>query len=155
MSAPQLSSADIRTDLSTRQAKLKWVIVVDETLPAGRLVNAAACVSATVGKILPDMVGHDGKDASGGRHPGLPWAGCSILAADADTLRAVRARAVVQEDELLIVDMPQLAQTSRVYDEYLDRLADTGSEELTYCALSLVGPRNRIDKLVGKLSLLR
>lgn len=155
MSTPQLSSEDIRTDLSTRKAKLKWVIVVDETLAAGRLVNAAACMAAAVGKALPDLVGRDGEDASGVPHPGLPWAGCSVLAADAGTLHTLRAEAMAKGDELLIIDMPELAQTSRVYDEYLDQLASIKTEDLTYCAMSLVGPRNKIDRLVRKLRLLR
>ncbi|WP_225448321.1 DUF2000 family protein [Streptacidiphilus sp. P02-A3a] len=101
MSTPRLSSEDIRTDLSTRKAKLKWVIVVDETVAAGRLVNAAACMAATVGKTPPDLVGREGEDASGGAHPGLPWAGCSVLAAEAGTLHALRAEAVAEGDELL------------------------------------------------------
>jgi hypothetical protein len=155
VSTPQLSSEDIRTDLSTRQAKLKWVIVVDDSLAAGRLVNAAACMAAAVGKALPDLVGRAGEDASGVRHPGLPWAGCSILATDASTLNTLRAEAAARGDELLIVDMPEVARTSSIYDEYLDQLAGRRKEDLIYCAISLVGPRKKIDKLVRKLSLLR
>jgi hypothetical protein len=155
MSTPQLSSEDIRTDLSTRKAKLKWVIVVDGTLAAGRLVNAAACMAAAVGRTLPELVGRDGDDASGVPHPGLPWAGCSVLAADAGTLRTLRTGAAAEGDELLIIDMPELAQTSRVYDEYLDQLSGIKTEDLAYCAISLVGPRNTIDRLVRKLPLLR
>ncbi|WP_299535417.1 DUF2000 domain-containing protein [uncultured Streptomyces sp.] len=152
--APRLSDEDIRTDLSTRQARLKWVIVVDEALPAGRQANAAACMAASVGRALPELVGRDGEDASGAAHPGLPWAGCSVLAADAATLHGVRGRAAALGGEVLVVDMPEQAQTSRVYDEYLDRLAGTGADDLTYCAVSLVGPRKKVDKLVRTLSLL-
>ncbi|WP_405818359.1 DUF2000 domain-containing protein [Streptomyces sp. NBC_00838] len=144
----------VRTDLSTRHAPLKWVVVVDEDLPAGRAVNAAACMAAAVGKALPDLLGGDGHDGSGHPHPGLPWAGCSVLAADAATLHALREKAAAKED-VFVVDMPEPAQTSRIYDEYLDLLAGTKHEDLTYHAVSLVGPRNRIGKLVGKLPLLR
>ncbi|MGW6239691.1 DUF2000 domain-containing protein [Streptomyces sp. NPDC055094] len=150
----RLADEDITTDRSTRQARLKWVIVVDESLPAGRITNAAACMAAAVGKALPGLLGPDGADASGVTHPGLPWAGCTVLAADGGTLRALRAKAATK-DEVLIVDMPEPAQTSRVYDEYLGVLAGTGQDDLGYCAVSLVGPRNRIDRLVGGLSLLR
>ncbi|QXE33170.1 DUF2000 domain-containing protein [Streptomyces sp. GMY02] len=153
MSLPRLTSEDVTTDRSTRQAQLKWVIVVDETLPAGRAANAAACMAAAVGKALPHLLGPDGKDASGAVHPGLPWAGCTVLAADAETLREVRAKAAAK-DEILIVDMPESAQTSRVYDEYLDALAATGEDGLNPCGISVVGPRNRIDRLVGRLGLL-
>ncbi|QHY94119.1 hypothetical protein SSPS47_03120 [Streptomyces sp. S4.7] len=147
----------VRTDLSTRRAPLKWVIVVDQDLPAGRAVNAAACTAAAVGRALPDLLGgdgRDGRDGSGHVHPGLPWAGCSVLAADTATLHALREKAAAKED-VLVVDMPEPAQTSRIYDEYLDLLAGTKHEDLTYHAVALVGPRNRIGKLVGKLFLLR
>lgn len=143
-----------RTDLSTRRAPLKWVVVIDEDLPAGRAVNAAACTAAAVGRALPHLLGGDGRDGSGHVHPGLPWAGCSVLAADAATLHSLREKATAKDD-VFVVDMPEPAQTSRIYDEYLDLLAGTKHEDLTYHAVGLVGPRNRISKLVGKLPLLR
>ena len=37
---------EIRTDEPTRSARLKWVVIVDEALPAGRAVNSAVCVAA-------------------------------------------------------------------------------------------------------------
>ncbi|KOG87299.1 hypothetical protein ADK38_26215 [Streptomyces varsoviensis] len=144
----------MRTDLSTRQAKLKWVIVMDADLPAGRQANAAACIAAGVGRHRPQLLGADAEDADGYRHPGLPWAGCSILAADTATLSALRAKAAEKAD-VLVVDMPENAQNVRVYDQYLEQIAGTKAADLTYCAVSLLGPRNRVDKLVGKLPLLR
>ncbi|MEV8401795.1 DUF2000 domain-containing protein [Streptomyces niveus] len=143
-----------RTGLSTREAPLKWVVVIDAELPAGRAVNAAACMAAAVGRALPGLLGDDGRDASGHLHPGLPWAGCSVLAADTATLHALREKAAAKED-VFVVDMPEPAQTSRIYDEYLGLLAGTKHEDLTYHAVALVGPRNRISRLVGKLPLLR
>ncbi|MGW1020714.1 DUF2000 domain-containing protein [Streptomyces niveus] len=143
-----------RTGVSTREAPLKWVVVIDADLPAGRAVNAAACMAAAVGKALPGLLGDDGRDASGHLHPGLPWAGCSVLAADTATLHALREKAAAKED-VFVADMPEPAQTSRIYDEYLGLLAGTKHEDLTYHAVALVGPRNRISKLVGKLPLLR
>jgi hypothetical protein len=155
MFLPQLTDEDVRTHQPTRKARLKWVIVVDESLPAGRVTNAAACMAAAVGKALPELLGPGGADASGVAHPGLPWAGCTVLAANADSLRELRMKAATESEEMLIVDMPEPAQTSRVYDEYLGVLAETEHTELGYCAISLVGPRNAVDRLVGRLSLLR
>lgn len=86
-------------------------------------------------------------------HPGLPWTGCCVLAADTATLHALREKAAAKED-VFVADMPAPARTSRIY-EYLDLLAGTKHEDLTYHAVALVGPRNRIGKLVGKLPLLR
>lgn len=123
---------------------------MDRDLPAGRVVNAAACMAAAVGRALPDLLGGDGRDASGQVRSGLPWAGCSVLAADTATVHALREKAAAKED-VFVADMPAPAQTSRIYDEYLDLLAGTKHEDLTYHAVALVGPRNRI----GKLPLLR
>ena len=46
------------------------------------------------------------------------------------------------------------AQAHRVYDAYLAELADTGPDDLAVCAFSVFGPRNRVDKITGKLTLL-
>ncbi len=51
--------------------------------------------------------------------------------------------------------MPAAAQAHRVYDHYLAELARTGPQHLAVCAFSLVGPRNRIDKITKRLALLR
>ena len=144
---------DVRPGESTRSAKLKWVVVVDGALPSGVAVNAAVCVAAATSANVSGLLGRDGHDRAGSTHPGLPWAGCSILAADAETLAEIRAKAVVSEG-VYVADMPSHAQRTRVYDDYLAQLADADSAEITYAALSIIGPRNRIDKLVKRLPLL-
>ncbi|WNV88501.1 DUF2000 domain-containing protein [Umezawaea sp. Da 62-37] len=152
--ALSLAPDEIRTDLPTRHAKLKWVMVVDTALGAGLIANAAVCMAAAVGNAIPTLLGPGTTDASGSHHPGLPWTGCSILAGDVDKVREIRAKAAAK-DGLLVVDMPEQAQTSRVYDEYLAAVAGTEAADLTYYAVSVVGPRNKVDKLVGGLPLLR
>jgi hypothetical protein len=66
---------------------------------------------------------------------------------------AARARAASSED-VLLVDMPAVAQAHRVYDHYLAELAGTDPEDLSVCAFSVIGPRNRVDKITRKLALL-
>jgi hypothetical protein len=51
--------------------------------------------------------------------------------------------------------MPRIAQTNRVYDDHLAELAETKPKDLAASAVSIIGPRNRISKLVRNLSLLR
>jgi len=139
--------------VSTREAHLKWVIVVDAALPAGRAVNAAVCVAAATQDRVTGLLGPDVADASGSAHPGLPWIGCSILAAPGSRLGELRAKAGARED-VFVADMPAAAQATRVYAEYRDEIAARAAGEHDYVALSLVGPRNRIDRLVGGLPLL-
>jgi Protein of unknown function (DUF2000) len=147
------SPEEIITGESTRSAKYKWVIVVDAGVPAGRMVNAVACVAAATGTFVDGLVAHGGPDASGHAHPGLPWAGCSILGGASEDVAAARARAASSQDVLLI-DMPAAAQQHRIYDHYLAELARTDPGDLAVCAFSVVGPRNRVDKITGKLTLL-
>jgi len=144
---------EIVTSEPTRSAKYKWVIVVDTSLPAAPMVNAVACVAATAGAFVDGLIAHGGPDSSGHAHPGLPWTGCTILGGTPEDVAAVRARAASQED-VLLVDMPAVAQAHRVYDHYLAELARTDPSDLAVRAFSLVGPRNRVDKITKKLILL-
>jgi hypothetical protein len=145
--------SEIDQSASTRAARLKWVILINETLPPGRAVNAAICVAAATSSAVSGLLGDDAVDADGNPHPGLPWAGCSILTADAETMRTIRVKGAAHP-EMFVADMPAAAQNTRVYSEYLATVGETGSEEIEYYALSLFGPRNRVDRLVGRLPLM-
>jgi hypothetical protein len=142
---------EIRIMESTRATRLKWVIVVDQDLPPGRAVNAAACVAGATGVGVPGLLGPDAADGTGAVHPGLPWGGCAVLSASGAHLTQIR-RTAWEFPEIFVADMPEVAQAVRVYAEYVDRVA--AEAEMPYLAVSIVGPRKRVDKLVGKLPLL-
>ncbi|GIG27834.1 DUF2000 domain-containing protein [Cellulomonas marina] len=144
---------EIRTAEPTRSARLKWVVVVAEELPPGRAVNAAVCVAAATSRAVTGLLGPDARDADGSVHPGLPWAGCTVLVAPAAALVALRAKAAAAAD-VFVADMPEAAQTTRVYDEYLAAVAGATGEDLGLLAVGVVGPRNRVDRIVGRLPLL-
>ena len=144
---------EIVTSEPTRAARYKWAIVVDTTVPAGRMANAVACVAAATGALVSGLIAPGGPDGSGHVHPGLPWAGCTILGGTPEEIAAVRARATASEG-VLVADMPASAQTNRVYDDYLAELAGTKPDDLNVTAFSVIGPRNRVDKMVKKLALL-
>jgi hypothetical protein len=137
----------------TRAARLKWVVVVDSALPPGRAANAAICAAAATSTAVVGLLGDDAVDADGNAHPGLPWAGCTVLAADVDTLRTIRAKAAARPD-FFVADMPAAAQQTRVYTEYLTAVRQTAADRIDYSAVSIIGPRNPVDKIVGKLPLL-
>jgi Protein of unknown function (DUF2000) len=152
---PQLGYApeEIVTSEPTRSARYKWVIVVDAAIPAGLMANAVACIAASTGALVGGLVARGGPDASGQLHPGLPWAGCSVLGGGAEEIAAVRGRAAASAG-VLVVDMPAAAQSHRVYDDYLAELARTAPDDLAACAFSIVGGRSQVDKLTRKLALL-
>ena len=145
------TTEEINPNAPTRAARLKWVIVVDGALPAGRATNAAICTAAATSSAVTGLLGDDAVDADGNAHPGLPWAGCTVLTADATTLRTIRAKAAARPD-FFVADMPAAAQHTRVYTEYLAAVKEAA--DLDYYAVSIVGPRNPVDKIVGRLALL-
>lgn len=144
---------EIDTSAPTRAARLKWVIVVNESLAPGLAANAAICAAAATSPHIEGLLGPGAVDADGNTHPGLPWAGCSVLVADAATLRVIRAKAAAHE-QTFVADMPAAAQRTRVYDEYLTTVSETAAEDIDYYAVSLLGPRNRVDRIIGRLPLL-
>lgn len=141
-------------ELATRALPVRWAVVVDGGLPAGLVTNAAACLGAAVAALVPAVIGDSARDASGTLHPGLPWLGCTVLRGDAATVRVVRSRALC-DPAVLVADMSAVAQQVRVYADYLARLRDAAEERLAYYAVSVLGPRKAIDRLVGSLPLLR
>jgi hypothetical protein len=150
--ASWIDSLDHRSDLPTRELPVKWVIVMDRDLPRGLQANAAANLAASVGRTVPAILGAGGADASGGTHAGLPWIGCTVLAAPGAIVSRVRADAAADPD-LLVADMAVIAQQLNVYDDYLAELAR--SEDPSYYAVSLLGPRATVERLTGRLPLLR
>ncbi|WP_213814205.1 DUF2000 domain-containing protein [Glaciihabitans sp. dw_435] len=144
---------EIDTSAPTRAARLKWVIVVNDSLSPGLAVNAASCVSAATSQHIAGLLGEGVVDLDGSDHPGLPWAGCSVLEADVDSLRVIRAKADAHP-ETFVVDMPAAAQQTRVYDEYRAAVAESSGDAIDYYAVSIVGPRNAVDRIVKRLSLL-
>lgn len=144
---------EIRLDEPTRSARLKWVVVVDEALEPGRAANAVACVTAATATGVPGLMGPAAPDARGDAHTGLPWTGCTVLGAPRATLAELRAKAAAAPG-VHVADMPAIAQQIRVYTEYLAAMAEQPVDGHDYLALSIVGPRNRVDRLVGKLRLL-
>lgn len=144
---------EIVTSEPTRSARYKWAIVVDTGIPAGQMVNAAACVAAATGAQVRGLIAHGGPDASGYDHPGLPWAGCTVLGATAEEITAVRAKASARPD-IVVIDMPAAAQAHRVYDDYLAELSRTELGDLHVRAFSIFGPRNPVEKITKRLALL-
>jgi hypothetical protein len=144
---------EVVTSEATRSVRLKWVIVVLDSAPTGLQANATVCVTAATVVAVPGLLGPEGSDAAGRTHAGLPWTGCTVLSATAEQLDAIQERARAH-DEVFLADMPTAGQTNRVYDDYLAELSGTAPADIRPLAISLVGPRNAVDRLVKRLPLL-
>jgi hypothetical protein len=133
---------------------LKCVMVIAEELPTGLAVNAAAVLAVTLGHSIPSVVGPGAVDASGQTPASLISITLPILKAQAAAIRQIKTRAE-QMGGLLVVDLPEPAQTARTYDDYLTQIAATPAEELEYRGIALYGAKGLVNKLTGNLPLLR
>jgi hypothetical protein len=137
------------TDEST-----KCVMIIDSGLPVGLRVNTAGLLGATLGRRLERIIGPDAIDGSGENHVGILNIPLPILSADANTIKAIREKAMKQQ-KLLVVDFTETAQREVRYEDYTAKLSATPAGELRYLGVALYGAKKSVNKLVGNLPLLR
>ena len=137
-----------------KQDTKKCVMVLDEKLPVGLMVNTAGVLAITLGRNAEDMVGPEVADGSGLRHAGITKVPVPILKADKQTVRDIRLRAEDAEG-LLAVDFTDAAQAAKTYDEYENKVNIVSSGRLEYLGVALYGDKKEINKLTGSLPLLK
>lgn len=134
----------------------KCVIVADEQLPLGILVNTAAILGISLGRKQPEVVGCDVVDRSGLTHPGVITFPVPILKADKDHIKQLRQRLYEPEfAEVDTIDFSDLAQGCKNYEEYIEKMKLVEEQELSYYAILLCGPKKKINQLTGSMPLLR
>ncbi len=135
---------------------VKCVLVLDKTLPIGVLANTASILGITIGKLMPEIVGHTVTDASGTAHPGITSLPIPILAADKDRLLDIRSKLVDENHkELQYVDFSDIARRSLSYTDYEEKESNTGSADQEYLGLAVYGEAHAVNSLTGSLPLLR
>ncbi len=140
-------------DMESAPEPTRCVIVVDQSLPAGRAANAAAVIALTLGKRHPHLAGGDLIDASGQAHPGLIPIGIAVLVASAPELGALRAKAL--KDGVDVVDFPSQGQQTNDYAEFGLQVREVPTADLTYVGVGLYGRRKAVGRIVGRFSLLK
>ncbi|ADH67580.1 MULTISPECIES: DUF2000 domain-containing protein [Nocardiopsis] len=131
----------------------KIVVVLREGLEPALAANAGVVLGLALGGRMENSLAADGKDAGGGLHAGLNPHPVPTLVASAEQLRALKAGA--DERDLTVVGFNEVARRSRDYVEYLDALAVTEPQDVEYVGVAVFGARNAVNKLTGKLALMR
>jgi hypothetical protein len=131
----------------------RCVIVLDKNLPIGQAANAAAVLAVTVGQRHPVLIGDQLVDASGFTHPGLIPIGIAVLATSRDDLRDIRQKGF--EAGCDAVDLPTAGQQTTNYQAFREMVAAVEARDLEYIGVALIGGRKQIDKIVGRLALLK
>lgn len=134
-------------------AKGKCAVVVSDELPVGLRANAASVLTMTLGHQVPGLLGPDVKDQSGIVHPGIVLIPVPVLTASPDRIREIWDQAG-RSDEIVRVGFTSLAQSCRTYDEYIERMSLTATEDLTFVGVGVFGRKKPVNAIVGSLPLM-
>ncbi|MGE4326670.1 MAG: DUF2000 domain-containing protein [Pseudodonghicola sp.] len=130
----------------------KPVIILAETLPLGLKANFAAVLGMSLGQLRPDLVGAATPTGDGAEIAGITTVALPILAAPADELPGIYAAAEALPIRLTYLEA---AFKARDYADYGARVAAAPLADHAPQAILLGGPRKAVDRLCGRLPLLR
>lgn len=134
----------------------KCVMVIDEHLPLGIIVNTAAIMGITLGKKMPEVVGADVTDKTGKEHLGIIEFPVPILKGNAESIKTIRERLYEPDfSDLTVVDFSDLAQGCKTYDEFTEKMKEVSEIDLNYFGIAICGSKKKVNKLTGSMPLLR
>jgi hypothetical protein len=133
----------------------KCVLIIDESMPLGTIANTAAVLSASLGKLRPEMIGVDLPDCDGYTHQGITTMAIPVLKGNGPLLKRMRAQLKEFDPGLLVVDVTSATRTTKCYEEYAAVLRQTPADEIEYLGLALFGEKKIVNSLTGNLGLLR
>jgi hypothetical protein len=133
----------------------KCAIVIDDVLPAGLAMNAAAVLALSVGDVFGELLlGPDVEDRDGRVHPGITDVPLPILKAGSEVLHGIIAKALAEPD-VFLVDFTSAAQAARDYGDYIRSMEATGAEGHVYVGIAVAGKKKAVQRLSGSLPLYR
>lgn len=131
---------------------LKPVVILDETLPTGLKANFAAVLGMSLGRLCPDLIGADTPTLDGVELAGITTVALPILGARAADIPAMFEAAA---DLPLRLAYMRAAFEARDYADYTHRIAAAPLPDHAPQAILLAGPRKAVDRICGRLALLR
>jgi hypothetical protein len=135
-------------------SETKCALLIDGTLPRGLVANASAFLAISLGQRLPTLLGPDVTDADGDHYPGVWSLPIPILQATPAQLRETYRAGQAQHD-LVVVGFTNAAQATLTYTDYTQTIATMRSDEVSFLGIALYGPKRLVNRLTGKLALLR
>ncbi|WP_423210487.1 DUF2000 domain-containing protein [Paracoccus yeei] len=130
----------------------KPVIILAEDLPLGLKANFAAVLGMSLGQLRPDLVGADTPTAEGVTLGGITSVALPVLGAPAADLPSLFMAA---EDLPIRLAYMRSAFEARDYADYTARIAAATLADHVPQAILLGGPRKAVDRICGRLPLLR
>ena len=133
----------------------KCAIVIDDALPTGLAMNAAAVLALSIGDAYGDTaLGPEVKDRDGQVHAAITEVPLPILKADTQALHGIVTKALAEPD-VFLVDFTSAAQAARDYGTYIESMEVTSAEDHVYVGVAVVGAKKAVQRLSGSLPLYR
>ncbi|WP_027416882.1 DUF2000 domain-containing protein [Aneurinibacillus terranovensis] len=133
----------------------KYVIVINSELPIGLIANTSAVLALTLGNKLEGIIGSVVVDGDGRAHEGITTIPIPILKASGANLKELRDIIHTDYPDLFLVDFSNVAQTTKNYEDYTDKMASSTKDDLHYLGIAIYGNKRSVNKLTGSLPLLR
>ena len=131
---------------------MKPVIIVAENLPIGLKANFAAVLGMSLGQLRPDLVGADTPTQDGIALAGITTVALPILGAPTADLPALFDAAAGLPLRLAYM---HAAFEARDYADYTARISAAPLAGHAPQAIMLAGTRKTVDRICGRLPLLR
>jgi hypothetical protein len=134
---------------------LRLAVVVDPSLPPGRLANTVAVIAAGLGAVCPGVGGVCMTDADGCSFFNSADRPVAVLQSDAAGLAALWGRTADAPDDARIVVFPAFARSLHAFGEYAEALRTRSLADERLEGIGLAGPARWVRSLTGSLKLLR
>lgn len=133
----------------------KCVIVIDSELPVGLIANTSAVLALTLGKKIEGIIGSIVVDGDGHTHEGITTTPIPILKGSGAMIKELRETISSDYPDLFLVDFSNVAQMTKNYDDYMNKIASFTSNDFAYLGIAVYGNKKHVNKLTGSLPLLR
>ncbi|WP_374328230.1 DUF2000 domain-containing protein [Paracoccus pantotrophus] len=131
---------------------LKPVIILAADLPLGLKANFAAVLGMSLGRLRPDLLGAATATSDGIALPGITTVPLPVLGAPLPELPGLFAQA---ETLPLRLAYMRAVFEARDYSDYAARIAAAPLADHAPQAILLAGARKAVDRICGRLPLLR
>ncbi|SNS52386.1 Protein of unknown function [Anaerovirgula multivorans] len=135
---------------------MKCVMIVDGNLPIGMIANTTAALGVSLASEIKGLAGKKVIDKHSRVHEGITNIPIPVLTLSKEKIKEKYDVLLENNDpDIKAIGFSDVAQKSLDYDDYEIKLSSTNEDQINYLGVCLYGPKKKINKLTGSLTMLR